>query len=100
MDFLLFKLTMVPIEYAGLVLVLLGVILFAFKPVLAIDAAAETAAEKKTEGLKGEAYSTPRTDTSSLSTPSTTASSTRASTRSSTRRPSFSETESARNSVV
>jgi len=39
MDATLFELTLGHVEYAGLVLVLVGVILFAFKPVLAIDAA-------------------------------------------------------------
>jgi drug/metabolite transporter (DMT)-like permease len=38
MDFFLFKLTLGTLEHIGLVLVLLGVVLFAFKPVLAIDA--------------------------------------------------------------
>jgi drug/metabolite transporter (DMT)-like permease len=47
MDFILFKLRLSLLEHIGLALVLFGVVLFAFKPVLAIDADEEKQSPRK-----------------------------------------------------
>jgi drug/metabolite transporter (DMT)-like permease len=67
MDFFLFKITMGAIEYVGLILVLLGVVLFAFKPVLAIDAESRSKSPKmaspREPGDESKTIDTPRKET-------------------------------------
>jgi drug/metabolite transporter (DMT)-like permease len=69
MDFFLFKITMGAIEYVGLILVLLGVVLFAFKPVLAIDAERRSKSPKESSRSPREPSREPGDGSSTIDTP-------------------------------